>query len=130
MLFAVLVITLAVFTSLTLPSAAVQELLVRLPDGTYEVVTDVPEGAELIGPAPEDGTPLPDLKAPTDAAGDPPADPHAPPNTTPADPDAPANPPPAAPAPGSPATPAPAQPTTPPAIPEPAAAAQPRPVTL
>jgi hypothetical protein len=104
MLLAVVVITLAVFTSMTLPSAAVQELLVRMPDGTYEVVTEIPDGAELIGLAPEEGAPLPDLVGTGDASQPAPATP------------APAPAPPAAatPAPARPATPAPVAQDTPP----------------
>ena len=67
MLLAVLVVTLAVFTAMTIPSAAAEELLVRLSDGTYEVVTDVPEGAEVIGPAPENGEVPPELQTPEQA---------------------------------------------------------------
>ena len=107
MLLAVLVVTLAVFTAMTIPSAAAEELLVRLSDGTYEVVTEVPEGAEVIGPAPEDGEVPPELQTPEQAAAQ---------ETKTMEP-APAEPEPAAPAqpttPSPAPAPAPAQPTTP-----------------
>ncbi len=110
LVLALLVVTLAVFTAMTLPSAAAEDLLVRLPDGTYEIVTEVPEGAELIGPAPENGELPPELLLPA---------------ATPEEDPKPMEQAPAEPAPSPPTTPAPAP--TPPAAPTGAPA--PAPVT-
>ncbi len=110
-LFALLVVTLAVFTSMTLPSSAVQQLLVRMPDGSIEQVTEVPPGAVLIGPAPEAAPGTPQL-VPNGAVKTPPKPDADPAETVPA-PQQPA-PPPGAPTPPPALTPAqPAPPAAP-----------------
>ena len=105
LLCTLLVIALAALTTMTHSSAAAEELLVRMPDGTYEVVTEVPEGAEVIGPAPENGAPPPELTQPAPEPGADEEDGSEPVPTTPA----PAPQPDPAPAP----TPAPAPPAAP-----------------